>query len=165
MLLGTILVALDLRVFVFPWSDTPRRTDLIVVLGPWSNGPRLQVVRELLRRHPTTMLLVSVNNVAHDCPGIEKAFAPMAVHCYRPEPFTTRGEARGAAAFAARNGLRTVSVVTSEDQLHRAGVRFRRCFPADVDLIAATVPLRARLRMLPYQNAAMVKALIFERAC
>ena len=160
------LIAVDMRAFTFPPSDPPLRTDLVVVLGPWTNGPRLAVARDLAGRgEGRTPVLVSVNDVSHDCGVIQRSLTSAEVTCFRPRPFTTRGEARGAAAFARTRGLRSVTVVTSPDQLVRAGVRFRRCHSNEVRLVVAPTPLLDRLALLPYQNAAMVKALVFERAC
>ena len=125
LLVATALVAvisIDLRAFTFPPFDVPSRTDLVVVLGPWTNGPRLAVAQDLIKRgEGRTQVLVSVNDVSHDCGVIQRSLTSAEVTCFRPRPFTTRGEARGAAAFARTRGLRSVTVVTSPDQLVRAG--------------------------------------------
>ena len=160
------LICVDMWLFVFPKDDGATEADLTVILGPWNNGPRLNVARALAERSDgKSQILVSVYDEAHECGYIKGVLASQQVTCFRPRPFTTRGEAREAASFALSRGLRSVTIVTSKDQLLRARVRFRRCVAGDVRLAAVETPLITRLRLLPYQNAAMVKALIFERAC
>ena len=91
------LLVSDLLVFVYPPNDSPASSDLVVVLGPPQHGDRLQLAVALVRSHPGTTLLVSTNDVVADCDYWRETSGYTDLNCYRPEPFTTRGEARGAA--------------------------------------------------------------------
>ena len=159
-----ILVAADLAVFVWPPSDAPRRTDLVVILGPWQQLSRPATGAALVRRYPGTRLLVSVYDMS-ECPLLRRMTGVSTADCFVPDPFTTRGEARSAAAYAMEHGLRSMTMVTTADQLVRGGVRFRRCFDGPVHLVEADSTLHFRLSRLPYQNEATVKALVLERSC
>ena len=155
---------MDLLLFVRPPADSPRRTDLVVVLGPWQQLTRPQVGGELVRRYPGTRLLISVYSLA-ECPLLRRMTGDPGADCFVPDPFTTRGEARAAAEYANAHHLRSMTMVTTADQLVRGGLRFRRCFHGPVRLVEAASSLPFRLARLVYQNAAMVKALVWERPC
>lgn len=159
-----LIVAADLAVFVWPPSASPRRTDLVVVLGPWQQLSRPSTGAALVRRYPGTRLLISVYD-ARECPRLQQMTGDPRADCFVPYPFTTRGEARAAAAYAREHHLRSMTMVTTADQLIRGGVRFSRCFDGPVRLVEAGSSLRFRLVRLAYQNAAMVKALLWERGC
>lgn len=160
----TLLGAADLAVFVWPPSDPPGRTDLVVVLGPWQQLSRPQTGGALVRRYPGTQLLISVYE-AGECPVLRRLTGDPEANCFVPDPFTTRGEARAAAVYARERHLRSVTMVTTADQLIRGGLRFDRCFDSPVRLVEAPSPLRFRLARLVYQNAAMFKALVWQRDC
>lgn len=159
-----LLVAADLAVFVWPPSDAPRRTDLVVVLGPWQQLSRPETGAALVRRYPGTRLLISVYDV-RECPLLRRMTGVPEAECFVPDPFTTRGEAEAAAAYARERGLRSMTVVTTADQLVRGGLRFSRCFEGPVQRVKAVSTTKFRLVRLIYQNAAMLKALVWERMC
>ncbi len=162
--LALSLVALDVCVFLFPPSDAPRRTDLIVVLGPWQERGRLLEGTALAHRYPSSALYLSAYDV-RECPLLRRMTDRADAQCFVPDPFTTRGEARAAADFARLHGYRSMTMVTTGDQLIRGGVRFRRCFDGPVRLALARSSFAFRWHRFLYQNAAMVKALVFERGC
>ena len=162
--LALSLVALDVCVFLFPPSDNPRRTDLIVVLGPWQERGRLFEGTALAHRFPSSALYLSAYDL-RECPLLRRMTERADAQCFVPDPFTTRGEARAAADFASLHGYRSMTMVTTGDQLIRGGVRFRRCFAGPVRLALARSSFAFRWHRLLYQNAAMVKALVFERGC
>ena len=159
-----LLMAADLVVFVWPPSNTPERTDLVVVLGPWQHLSRPATGAALVRRYPGTRLLISVYD-SSECPLLREMTGDPAADCFVPNPFTTRGEARAAATYAQEHHLRSVTMVTTGDQLVRAGVRSSRCLSQPVRLVAAPSSLSFRFERLVYQNAAMIKAEGWERGC
>ena len=148
--------AADLGVFVWPPSDAPRRTDLVVVLGPWQQLSRLATGAALVRRYPGLRLLISVYD-ARECPMLRRMTGDPNADCFVPEPFTTRGEARGAASFARDQRVRYVTVVSTADQLVRAGVRFGLCVDVPVRLVEGGSSLHFWLVRLAHQKAAMLK--------
>lgn len=60
---------------------------------------------------------------------------PFEVVCLRPDPDSTRYEARAARRLATERHWKRVAVVTSTAHLTRAGVLFDRCLDADVVMV------------------------------
>jgi uncharacterized SAM-binding protein YcdF (DUF218 family) len=87
------------------------------------------------------------------------------VLCFRPDPYSTRGEARAVARMAAARGWRSVLVVTSTYHVTRARLLFDRCVGARVSVTGSTyrrslIPLEVFL-----EPAKLVYALAFARGC
>jgi uncharacterized SAM-binding protein YcdF (DUF218 family) len=151
----------DVRLFVVPTSDHARRTDAIVVLGGRTFNSRLDAAIRLARRYPGTPLVVSTPDPRR-CPR----FVPgVSFTCFQPEPSTTQGEAREAASLAAENGWTSMTVVTTADQIWRARLRFSRCWSGDLQMVQAPTSAWVRLRSVPYEMGATVKAEVFQRSC
>jgi uncharacterized SAM-binding protein YcdF (DUF218 family) len=99
--------------------------DAIVVLGGRPN--RLPVGMELWR-DGTAPNLVVFNATGE---GDDE-------HLYvRPEPYSTRGEARVAARLAREHGWRSLVVVTSSYHVPRARMIFRRAWDGELEMVAA----------------------------
>ena len=100
--------------------------DAIVVLGGRPN--RLPVGLRLLREGEGRVLLV-FNATGTGDEG----------HLYvRPEPYTTRGEARAVARLAREHGWRSIVVVTSSYHVPRARLIFRRAFDGELRMASAS---------------------------
>lgn len=63
--------------------------------------------------------------------------------CFRPDPLTTRGEARAVAALARERGWDSMIVVTSTYHVTRAHVNVSQCSDADVTMVASEPDLDA----------------------
>ena len=157
-----LAAAAETWAFVVPGSDQPAASDLVVVLGGNGYDERLRRGIELVGDFPGATLAVSQPNPRY-CPRL----APGArrIVCFRARPFTTRGEARFAARYARAHGGRSIEVVVSADQLRRARLRFERCWPGSLHMVKSRASLWSVLKQLPYQSAASVKALVFQRSC
>jgi uncharacterized SAM-binding protein YcdF (DUF218 family) len=89
------------------------------------------------------------------------------VVCPRPDPDTTRGEARMVAILAERRGWRSVVVVTSTYHARRARLLLRRCFDGQLQVVAAA-PREPRFRTWAHANlepAELVRAPVTARDC
>jgi uncharacterized SAM-binding protein YcdF (DUF218 family) len=157
-----LATAVLVRLFVVPPADGPRAADLVVVIGGLETRARQHRAEQLVAEHPGAVVLVSVAQFRY-CPDVPPGAAGL--ECYHPQPFTTRGEARGAADFARAHDLRSMVVVTTADQVVRARLRFSRCWSGPLAVVQAPAPLLGVLAHVPYQSAAMVKALVLERGC
>jgi len=154
-------VAATARLFVWPSLPAlPARADAIVELaGP---GDRDAVTLRLAREHRASLAIQST------LPGDTACLPPtpgVRIECFTPDPATTRGEARFIGTQGASAGWRSVIVVTTPDHAWRARLRIERCFPGTVYVATSHLPVRDWLRQIPYQWAASVKALLFQRAC
>jgi uncharacterized SAM-binding protein YcdF (DUF218 family) len=99
--------------------------DAIVVLGGRAN--RLPVGLRLLHEGAGRVLIVfNASGSGED------------EHVYvRPEPYTTRGEARAVAKLAREHGWRSIVVVTSAYHVPRARMIFRRVWDGDLRMVSA----------------------------
>jgi uncharacterized SAM-binding protein YcdF (DUF218 family) len=130
-LLAIGVVALNLRLFVFPASSTPAHADAVVVLAG-GNGERLDRGLELMQRGVASNLVVSTG--PDELCGTQHAYT---VYCFLPDPDDTRGEAEAIARIAAREGWDHLVLVTSDYHATRAKLLLERCFPGTLDVSAA----------------------------
>jgi hypothetical protein len=149
------------RLFVWPALPAlPAHADAIVELaGP---GDRDSVTLALARAHRAPLAIQST------LPGDTACLPPVPgvrIGCFTPEPPTTRGEARYIGAQGAKAGWRSVIIVTTPDHAWRARLRVGRCFHGTVYVETSHLPVLDWLRQIPYQWAASVKALLFQRGC
>lgn len=161
-LLILAVAALDVRLFVVPISDHPAPTDAIVVLGGSTFSDRLDAALELARRYPGAALVASTPN-GTPCP--DDVVATSAVFCFDPDPSTTQGEARAAAALAQEHGWTSMTVVTTADHIWRARLRFSRCYTGNLRMVQAPTSWWVRAHSVPYEMGATIKALVFQRNC
>lgn len=152
----------SLRTFLVPLSSPPQRVDVVLVVGPIYTDTRLAVAQALVRRFPGAVLLVSVD-YPDNCRG-KSAPGSAAFICFRPSPFTTRGEAREAGKVVRARHLSSVLVVAPPDQLQRAQLRVQRCVRGPVLGIASPRSFVDVKSLFWYQNAAMIKAYL-QRSC
>jgi uncharacterized SAM-binding protein YcdF (DUF218 family) len=129
--LAVTLVAVNLRLFVWPASSTPAHADAVVVLAGGS-GERLDRGLELIERGVASNLVVSTG--PDDLCGERHDFA---VYCFLPDPDDTRGEAEGVGRIAEREGWDHLVLVTSDYHATRARLLVERCFPGTLDVSAA----------------------------
>ena len=129
--------------FVWPSTDSPGRADAVVVLSG-GRDRRLDPALRLMRQHVAPLLVIS--GTGFD-PKWKKARALCAhgsqgfrVVCFDPQPYSTRGEARGIARLARQHGWRTVDVVTSRYHVFRAAMLIERCYHGRLRMIGASYP-------------------------
>jgi uncharacterized SAM-binding protein YcdF (DUF218 family) len=127
--LGVWLV-LALYLFVWPDQDHPRRVAAIIVLSGDAEH-RFPHALALARAGVAPVLVVSDGARSSWAPARNLCAHPgghrFRVICFRPRPYSTRGEAREALALAERNHWRSLLVVTSTYHLFRARMLFKRC--------------------------------------
>src|SRR5688500_1313514 len=100
---------------------------------------RLPVALELVERGVAPVLVIS--------DGLDPRWTqanrlcrfgdPERVVCVRPEPYSTRGEARLAARLARERGWDSLAVVTSRFHLMRARRLLERCFAGELALVGS----------------------------
>lgn len=161
-LLAIVFVLATARQFVFPQRDTPTRVDAIVMFA--GSAGRLEWAVYLARLGYAPVLAVSQPTPDDICPP--DTIPNVKVMCFHPRPLTTQGEARWTATAAAAHGWRSILVITSTPQDNRARLRLGRCYDGDVRVSPVGPPTRAAWAyMIPYEMAATVKALVFQRGC
>ncbi|MET4622068.1 uncharacterized SAM-binding protein YcdF (DUF218 family) [Arthrobacter sp. 2762] len=130
--------------FYNPPQGTPHHTDAIVVLGGLSKE-RLPAAQELQESLNIPVLVVSTTGLSGNVEGdalCHEDDEPDLI-CFRPSPLNTRGEARGLAELIAQNGWKSVTVVTSNYHLVRAGTLIRQCTSAEIQMAGSQPDLSA----------------------
>ena len=125
------VVALNLRLFVYPASSTPAHADAVVVLAG-GEGERLDKGLQLVQDGVAPNLVVSTGP-DELCTGRH----PFSVYCFLPHPDDTRGEAEAVGRIAAQHGWQHIVLVTSDYHATRARILVERCFAGTVDVSAA----------------------------
>lgn len=159
-------IAATACLFVWPFTKTPTSVDAVVVLSG-DHGERLVRALQILDDGlaPTLVLAGSPDTVmaARLCGG-GKLFE---VVCLRPDPDSTRAEARATGALAAERGWDSMIVVTSTQHLARAGVLFDRCFGGALTMVGARPAYgwRTTLGQIGREWLGLARALVIRREC
>ena len=172
--LGLLLLGLALgwaiaaaALFVWPPRHDAARADAVVVLAG-GRGPRLARGVELVRRGIAPVLVVS-DGWSPTWPEANRLCAgrpaPVAVACFHPDPYSTRGEAEAFARLAARRGWRSVVVVSSRYHLVRARMLFERCYDGTVNATASKGTALGRILAAPIETVKLGYALLLKREC
>ena len=130
-LLAVTVIAVNLRLFVWPASSTPAHADAVVVLAG-GDGERLERGIDLVEQGVASNLVLST--------GPDRICGtqhPFTVYCFLPHPDDTRGEAEEVARIAEREGWDHLVLVTSDYHATRARLLLERCFAGTVDVSAA----------------------------
>ena len=163
----TVWVGLDLYLFALPSLDRPLRADAVIVLAG-DRTPRLDRGLALMRAGVSRTLVISdgldplwpaANRLCVEGGGSFR------VVCFRPKPYSTRGEARGFAGLARENGWRSVVVVTSTFHVTRARMLFRRCFDGRVQGVGAHASLHRSIFNYVTEPAKLLVQVVLERDC
>ena len=150
--------------FVRPDSDPrPQAADAVVVLSG-GRGHRLAKGLELWHDGFARTLAISDGN-APGWPEANRLCKRPRVVCFRPAPYSTRGEARWTAAEARRRGWDDVVVVTSTYHVRRARRIFERCYHRRLAVVAARPPLGNMLVGVAWEWPKSVYYLALQRRC
>jgi uncharacterized SAM-binding protein YcdF (DUF218 family) len=142
-LMLVVAVLAGLPVYVRPQVDRLRHADAILVLG----GPdyrRYTFGFDLGARGWAPNVVVSNPHGADD-PWLTRFCATpqtrFELHCFIPDPPTTKGEGRELRRLASQHGWRTVIVVTLRPHISRARFILEQCFDGDLVMVAMPVQL------------------------
>ena len=153
------------RFVLWPVQQSPRHADAVVVLA--GDHLRLGKALELMTRRIAPTLVISDGRAPgwHEANRLCRGAARFRVLCFRPDPYSTRGEARAVARMAVARGWRSMLVVTSTYHVTRARLLFDRCTHARVFVTGSTfrrslIPLEVFL-----EPAKLAYALVVARGC
>ena len=153
--------------FVWPDEDDPGRADAVVVLAG-GRKERLAEGLELMRRRVADTLVIS-DGEARGWPEANRlcdgGAADFRVVCFRPDPYSTQGEAQAVARLARQRGWRSIAVVTSRFHVFRSRLLFERCLPGEVAVVGAGYKLRYLPTALFWETAKLAYALTADREC
>jgi uncharacterized SAM-binding protein YcdF (DUF218 family) len=130
-------------VYVRPQVDQLRHADAILVLGGPDYG-RYPVGFDLGSEGWAPTVVASNPNGSDD-PWLAKYCASshreIDLHCFTPDPDTTKGEGRELRRLAKRFGWRTVIVVTFRPHISRARYILEQCFDGELIMVATSGPI------------------------
>lgn len=153
--------------FVFPDRDDPASADAVVVLAG-GRKPRLSKGLTLMRRGVAPVLVIS------DAPApgwpqanrlCRRGGSGFRVVCFKPDPYSTRGEAENVSELAARRNWRSIVVVTSTFHVTRSRMLFERCFDGDLAVVGADYELAQLPRYVASEWVKTIYALTLARGC
>lgn len=124
--------------FYNPPLAEPQHADAVVVLGG-ASSERLPVGRELVSDGLAPVLVLSHTDTPGNADADELCQRPESerIICFRPDPVTTRGEARAIARLAENNGWETMLVVTSRYHAVRSHQHLGQCSNAHLIMVAS----------------------------
>ena len=138
-----MVAAVTAYLFVWPGEDhVPAQADAVVVLSGGQDD-RLPEGLRLIDAGVARTLVISDGRAE----GWEQAnrLCDDGAICFRPDPYSTQGEARWIAREAKRRGWRSLVVVTSSYHVRRARVIVERCFDGRLTVVGSDPPLAKRL--------------------
>jgi uncharacterized SAM-binding protein YcdF (DUF218 family) len=137
--LGALALA-SVPLFILYDDDPVAKADAVMVLA--GEKRRLPIALDLVERGVAPVLVISE--------GLDPRWTranrlcrfgdPTRIVCPRPEPYSTRGEARLVARLARERRWDSVVVVTSRFHLFRARLLFERCFHGRLDFVGVPNP-------------------------
>lgn len=155
--------AVTARLFIWPATGMPSHVDAIVVLG--GQGARVDLSLRLSGESRARYLVLS-RGLPWIPPGLcTGRNAEVTIICFQPQPDSTQGEAEFTERLARLYDWRSLVLVATPDQLWRAELRFKRCFPGQVYGVTTALPPGQWLYAVGYQWTATVKAEIVNRDC
>jgi uncharacterized SAM-binding protein YcdF (DUF218 family) len=131
--LGALATA---RMFLWPPSDTPTSADAVVILSG-DHGERLPRALALMSAGVARTLVHDGEPDSAEARELCEKPQKFEVICLRPDPDSTVAEAYAVGRLALNRDWKTVVVVTSTQHVARAGLLFRRCVPASIDMVRA----------------------------
>jgi uncharacterized SAM-binding protein YcdF (DUF218 family) len=131
-LLVVAVVVVNLRLFVWPDTDSPQHADAVVVLAG-GDGERLDRGLALVRDGVAPTLVASTG--PDRLCGDEQTFH---VICFLPDPNNTRGEVEAVARIAKEHGWTRIVLVTSTYHITRARLLLDRCYGGTLEVSPAS---------------------------
>ncbi len=131
-------VAATVHFFVLPHLDKVTRADAVVVLSGGKTD-RLPKGLGLVQQGVAPTLVIS-DGLAKDytqANALCRNKQPFKVICFKPDPYSTRGEAEGVARLAKQHHWRSIVVVTSRYHVFRARILFKRCFKGHLAVVGS----------------------------
>ena len=127
-------------------------------------GDRLPEGRRLVRAGVARTLVIS-DGRAEGWDEANRLCASGAAICFKPDPYSTQGEARWIAAEARRRGWESLVVVTSSYHVRRARVIVERCFDGPVAIVGTDAPAANRVVGIAWEWPKSMYYLLWNRSC
>jgi uncharacterized SAM-binding protein YcdF (DUF218 family) len=149
-----------------PKTDHPARADVVMVLSG-DTKHRLPAALTLMHRRVAPVLVISdgMNSIPlarQLCTSPPPLFRTI---CFRPDPYSTRGEARGFAQLAARYHWRSVAIVSSPTHITRLRMLFKRCYHGKIYAVRAKQTRLSKIESVFYETGKLAVETTVVRGC
>lgn len=150
---------------VWPSFPEPERADAVVVLA--GDGSRIADALRLMREGMAPTLLFVGNPDTQEGVDLCRSQRSFEVVCLRPQPDSTRQEARATGRYAKARGWKSIVLVSSRYHLLRARLLFRRCFDGRVEATGVVPPYGPQFarNQIRHEMVGVVYASLFARGC
>ncbi|MCP4222711.1 MAG: YdcF family protein [Actinomycetia bacterium] len=176
--LGLVAMISAYRV-VRPRTVSPDQVDAVVVLAG-SGGERARTALALIDDGVAPVLVINAGNqdwgvgweeLAPLCQEAQQTQADGGgserlgpeVICVTVSPDNTAGEAQTISALATERGWQSLALVTSDYHLHRATIRFERCFAGEI--VPVSAPSAIGRSVYIDEWFATMHAILVDRSC
>jgi uncharacterized SAM-binding protein YcdF (DUF218 family) len=150
-----------------PKTDHPTKADVVMVLSGDSKH-RLPAALQLMKDHVAPVLVISDGlNAVPRAQNLCKTGGPPAYHvlCFRPNPYSTRGEAENFAALAAQRHWRSVAIVSSPTHITRLRILFKRCFHGTIYAVRSKQTRVSKIQSVFSETAKLIYEETIVRSC
>ncbi len=163
--IGVVLASLSVAFvrFLLPTDDVPLDPDVVVVLGG-AGAERAELGIELAERYDAQLVLSSSAAVF----GARQGYSCQRdAICIKPEPESTRGEAREIARLSEQEGWEHVTVATSAFHTSRSRFLFRQCLGGRVTVVGAVTEGKPRTTpsLVLREGLGVLAGATVQRAC
>lgn len=152
------------RLFLWARTDVVTTADAVFVLSG-DHGDRIAKGLELMAAGVAPTLVLDGEPDLRSVADLCTSPRPYEIICLRPDPDSTRAEARAGAQLARERGWRRVAVVTSKEHVVRAGLLFRRCVAGEVKMVGTAPPLPTPPSAITHERLGLLAALTLHRGC
>ncbi|MFH5878510.1 YdcF family protein [Arthrobacter sp. NA-172] len=164
--LATAWAIAGIFLYVVPPADDPAHADVLFVLGP--PDQRISYAEQRMQQGyaPTLAFSSPTGKDGRFEADICNTGRPYRVICFRPDPFTTQGEARALRDLSSQHGWKSADVLTAQFHVTRSRVIVDRCYKGEphmlayrngLPLVSLTDPTYSWAYQYLYQTAAFVK--------
>jgi uncharacterized SAM-binding protein YcdF (DUF218 family) len=159
-------IGLSAKLFIWPVEDSPRRADAVVVLS--GSKARLPKALALMRRRVAPTLVIS-DGLDPEWPAANRlcrrGSMRFRVVCFKPDPYSTLGEAEHIGRMVRARGWGSVVVTTSTFHVTRARLIVKRCTEARIQVVGADYSLVRLPQHVANEWLKLAYAHTLERGC
>jgi uncharacterized SAM-binding protein YcdF (DUF218 family) len=150
-----------------PKTDHPTQADVVMVLSGDSKH-RMPTALQMEKERVAPVLVIS--DGANGIPRAQSLCATggipaYRVVCFRPNPYSTRGEAEMFARLAAKNHWHSVAIVSSPTHITRLRILFKRCFKGKIYAVKSKQSRVSKIQSVFSETAKLIYEETLVRSC
>lgn len=150
-----------------PKLDHPAKADVVMVLSGDSKHRLPAALHLMSERVAPTLIISDGMNGIPEARQLCRDGGPPAWHvlCFRPNPYSTRGEAEEFSRLAAQHNWRSVAIVSSPTHLTRLRILFKRCYKGKIYAVKSKQSKLSKLESVFFETIKMAYEETILRSC